>query len=199
MLEKLQRYRGYIFLTLIYTIFFGSYVFYEHRPQPEPLQIIEPTLPLTPTPAPLQVHVAGAVRQPGVYSLPPGSRLLQAVEAAGGLTAEADEESLNLADYVQDGHRVYIPKRGTPAPPSPTAEAEPASMEGTESSGGLVNINTASAEALDTLPGIGPALAERIIAYRQEHGPFTDIGQIMEVKGIGEATFARLKAYITIR
>ncbi len=208
-MERLLRYRGYVILTLIYLLVFGGYVLYEHRPQPEPLQIIEPTTVPSPTASPLQVHVAGAVHSPGVYAFAPGSRLIHAVEAAGGMTDEADQESVNLADPLQDGRRVYIPRRGDPTPPQPTpiagsargpdgASAQPEDPGGSEPSGGMVNINTASAAELDTLPGIGPALAERIIAYRQEQGPFTDPAQLMEVKGIGEVTYARLKARVTI-
>jgi competence protein ComEA len=193
-METLLRHRGYVVLTLVYVILFGGYVLYEHRPQLEPVEIVEPTVAPTLAPAPIQVHVAGAVRRPGVYTLPAGSRLLQAVEAAGGLTEAADEEAVNLADYVRDGQQVHIAGRGTPSAPRPTSmTAESAGAQG------LVNINTATAAELESLPGIGKAYAERIIAYRQEHGPFTDPAQIMEVKGIGPARYEQIRLLITVR
>jgi competence protein ComEA len=209
MVERLLRYRGYIILTMICALILGGYVLYEHRPQPEPLVIVEPTMAPTQTPSPIQVHVAGAVRNPGVYAFPPGTRLVRAVEAAGGMTDEADQESVNLADPLQDGRRVYIPRRGSPIPPQPTAVAgesqvgpsssQPGSRGIAQPPGGTININTASAAELDALPGIGPVLAERIVVYRQAEGPFTDPAQLMKVKGIGEATYARIKTQITLR
>lgn len=195
-METLLRHRGYIILTLIYAIVFGSYILYERRPQPEPMEIIEPTIAPTLTPAPIQVHVTGAVRQPGVYALPPGSRLLQAVEAAGGLADDADRENINLAAYIRDGQQVHIPAQGAALPPGPASSG---AASGGGENDGLVNLNTATAEELDTLPGIGPVYAERIIAYRNEHGPFTDPAQIMEVQGIGPARYEQIKSRITVR
>jgi competence protein ComEA len=127
------------------------------------------------------------------------------VEAAGGLASDADQDKVNLADTVRDGQQLYIPHLNTPAPPSPTP------MSGTTgnstaigaSSGaradGLVNINTASTAELQTLHGIGPAFAERIIAYRQANGPFADPADIKKVKGIGDAVYEQNKARITVR
>ena len=194
--EALLRHRGYIILTLIYAIMFGGYVLYERRPQPEPIEIIEPTRAPTLTPAPIQVYVSGAVRQAGVYSLPPGSRLLQAIEAAGGLAADADQERINLAAYVQDAQQIVIPAKGATLSPSHTL---PAVSRGGGESDGMVNLNTATVEELETLPGIGPVYAQRIIAYRNEHGPFTDPAQIMEVQGIGPARYEQIKSRITVR
>ncbi len=194
-MEAILRYRGYIILSLVYAVIFGGYVVYERRPQPEPIEIVEPTAASTPTPAPLQVHVTGAVRQPGVYVLPPGSRLLQAVEAAGGLADDATQEGINLAAYVRDGQQVYIPARGAAAQP----ESASRSIAPVTDANGLVDINTATADELESLPGIGATYAERIIAYRQEHGPFTDPAQIMEVKGIGPACYEEIKSLITVR
>jgi len=210
--HSVSSYRGYIALTLVYTILLGGYVWYSRRPQPEPLTIVQPTMTLTPTltptatAAPIQVHVAGAVRRPGVYTLPPNSRLIQAVEAAGGLNDQADDARVNLADIARDGQQIFIPTINTPAPPSPTpAQAQVAPGDAASRSGVIedvadaININTASQTELESLPGIGPALAQRIIAYRESNGPFTDPAQIMEVKGIGEASYERIQERIVVR
>lgn len=198
-----MRYRGYIVLTLIYAILFGGYLAYERRPRPEPILITQPTPAPTATPAPLQVYIVGAVQHPGLYALPPGSRLAHAVEAAGGLSEEADAEAVNLADLLRDGQQVYVPKRGTPPPPAPTplgAAAPPsAGLSAARSAAELININTASAAELESLPGIGPALAQRIIAYREEHGPFASPEQIMQVSGIGQGRYEQIKGQITVR
>ncbi|HUV93573.1 MAG TPA: helix-hairpin-helix domain-containing protein [Anaerolineae bacterium] len=194
------RYRGYIILTLIYAIFFAGYVVYERRPQPEPIQIIDPTPTPTQTPTPIHVHMTGAVQRPGVYLLPPQSRLFQAVDAAGGLTSDADPERVNLADRIQDAQQVFIPRLGKTPPPSPTPIA--ASLSRSTESGqlghGLININTASAAELDAMPGIGPVYAARIIAYREAHGPFSSPAEIVQVKGIGTATYEEIKSRITV-
>ena len=201
-METFTRYRGYAILGLVFAVFVGGYVLWERWPQPEPLTIVAPTPTATvapsPTPAPLRVHVTGAVQQPGVYILPPDSRLIDAVEAAGGLAANADSARINLAGFVYDGQQVFVPYALTPAPPSPTALPTPSVVgQPSVAGGGPININTASAAELDTLPGIGPAYAERIIAYREEHGPFADPIEIMEVKGIGPATYEEIKNRIT--
>jgi len=197
-MDLLARYRSHIILSLVWAILFGGYVLYDHWPRPEPIEIVEPTPSLVPTGAPIQVHVAGAVQHPGVYALPPGSRLLQAVEAAGGFADQADPDQANLADYLADGQQVYIPGRGTPMPPHPTPLVQPARAVGVSLAGDKVNINTASAAELDALPGIGPTLAERIIAYRQDHGPFAEPAQIVEVEGIGQALYQKISGLITV-
>lgn len=199
-METLLRYRGYAILTLIYAIVFGGYVLYERRPQPEPIEIVEPTMVPTSTPSPIHVHVTGAVQRPGLYVLSPASRLAQALEAAGGMTSDADQERVNLADRVLDGQQVYVPTRGTPPPPSPTPCAS-AHSQAVLSSGDVlsrININKASLAELDTLPGIGPAYAQRIVAYREANGPFADPSEIVKVKGIGQVTYDRIKELITV-
>jgi len=117
------------------------------------------------------------------------------VEAAGGLADDATQEGINLAAYVRDGQQVYIPARGAAAQP----ESASRSIAPVTDANGLVDINTATADELESLPGIGATYAERIIAYRQEHGPFTDPAQIMEVKGIGPACYEEIKSLITVR
>ncbi|HHX44987.1 MAG TPA: ComEA family DNA-binding protein [Chloroflexi bacterium] len=211
-MERVQRFgHGVLLVFLGMALASGGWAI-AHWPRPEPITIALPTAPPTaaPTPSegapPLQVHVTGAVVRAGVYRLPPGSRLIDAVAAAGGMAPDADEERINLADHVHDGQQVYVPRQGTPPPPQPTPMPLPEVLPDHASpSGGAaapqarVNINTASAAELESLPGIGPALAQRIIAYRQAHGGFGDAAEIVAVSGIGEATYAKLADRITVR
>lgn len=152
-----------------------------------------------PEPPPLVVHVSGGVEQPGVYTLPAGSRLQQAVEAAGGLLPQADTQNINLAAPLQDGEKVTIPTLAPTAPPVSRGPGEtgiPLPLPAPTSS--LININTATQAELESLPGIGPVTAQKIIQYRQEHGPFQSIEEIMNVPGIGEKTFDAIKDLITV-
>ena len=135
------------------------------------------------------VQVIGAVRNPGVYQIPRGSRVFQALEAAGGAGPEADLEAVNLAAPVADGSQIVVPRVGE----GPAAGAVAAGKSGTSLGAGTpVSLSTADATALDALPGIGPATAAAIIAYREEHGPFQSVEQLEDVPGIGPATVARL-------
>ncbi|CCO07900.1 helix-hairpin-helix domain-containing protein [Desulforamulus hydrothermalis] len=155
------------------------------------------------------VHVVGAVEKPGLYKLPPGSRVNDALVRAVPLP-EADVGALNLAEPLKDGRKLVVPLRQEQqqaalqtAPSShQTAVAAGLSQPSgapVSSSGGLVNINTAGVAELDTLPGIGPALAERIIQYRQANGPFQTIEDLQNVSGIGEKKYAQLQHKITVR
>ena len=160
------------------------------------------------------VHVCGAVEQPGVYELPQGSRIYQAIECAGGLSAEADPDYLNQADFVSDGEKVYVPTReevaemDSPLQNVMTQSGKAGTTSGTEVSDSqnadgqknicLVNLNTASQEQLCTLPGIGSSKAKSIIAYREEHGSFDRIESVMNVAGIKDGLFQKIKAYITV-
>ncbi len=156
-----------------------------------------------PTPAPVVVDVDGAVATPGVYSLPPESRVQDALSAAGGLLPEADTRSLNLAAPLEDGIRLWVPAypQETEAPASRAAapgNSEGASVPSEAGGASKINLNTASQAELETLPGIGPALAENIISYRQEHGPFVIIDEIQNVSGIGPAKFEKIRDLITV-
>src|SRR5690606_29175523 len=119
------------------------------------------------------VHVAGAVVAPGVYELPGGSRVQAAIASAGGATPDGDPDALNLAAAVVDGLRVYVPRRGEAVPPSPPS---PSSLI----AAGPVDLNSASAEQLDQLPGVGPALAAAIVRHRELHGPFAGIDALLD-------------------
>ena len=152
-------------------------------------------LPPAPTQAPLIVDVSGAVAQPGVYQLPVGSRVEDAIVAAGGLLPEAFAESMNMAATLVDGSKVLVPIRSEQT----TSSGDGQTGTGSGSQANLpVNINTASLETLMTLPGIGEVKAQAIIDYRMEHGPFSAPEEIQNVHGIGPATYENLKDLITI-
>jgi len=135
------------------------------------------------------VHVLGQVAKPGLYELREGARVVDAIAAAGGYTAEADQAQLNLARVVVDGEQLYAPAVGELVP-------QPAQGQAAASSGSApaaVNLNTADAAALETLPRIGPETAKKIIDYRDDHGPFTSVDQLLEVPGIGQKTLDGLR------
>jgi competence protein ComEA len=133
------------------------------------------------------VHILGAVERPGLYALREGDRAVDAVAAAGGFAPTADLTQLNLARLVVDGEQIYVPALGE----------VPASAPGT-AAGGKVNINTADEPTLETLPRVGPAMAARIIAWREANGNFTTIEDLMSVTGIGDKTFESLKDLVTV-
>lgn len=146
--------------------------------------------------AQVYVYVTGAVANPGVYSLDEGLRVCDAVEAAGGLTEDADASTVNLARVLSDGEHIALPTK---------AEVETALAQGSEGGAGgaavassLVNINTADASALETLSGVGSATAQAIISDREQNGPFSTIEDLMRVDGIGEKKFAKLKDSICV-
>ncbi|GAB6274952.1 MAG: ComEA family DNA-binding protein [Peptococcaceae bacterium] len=151
------------------------------------------------------VHVTGAVEKSGVYRLPAGARINDALKKAG-VQAEADLDSLNLAAPLIDGQKIIVPLRqenlGMGNPGGPFSSGPPKNMTSRETpapgSGGLVNINTADQAALDSLPGIGPALAQRIIQYREKNGPYKVPEDIKNVSGIGEKRFENLKDLISV-
>lgn len=138
------------------------------------------------------VHVAGAVSSPGVYTLPADSRVDDAVRAAGA-TADADLSQLNLAQKLADGQKITVPVAGA-AP----ADGSSAATTADNDNGGLININTATQEELESLPSIGEVRAQAIIAYREEHGGFRTTDELMEVSGIGEKIFADISPHITV-
>jgi competence protein ComEA len=144
----------------------------------------------------LGVHVAGAVNKPGVYHLDPGARVEDAVNRAGPL-ADADLNALNLARRIVDGEMIRVPKEGDAVTPDGNS-TESGILATQEQLGGKININTASVAELDTLPGIGPAIAQRIIDYRTNHGPFRSSEDLLKVSGIGEKRYEQLKDLIII-
>ena len=149
-------------------------------------------------PVEVVVYVCGAVRRPGVVKLLAGARVADAIELAGGATPDAELGAVNLAAKVGDGQQIIVPERGSGTAGTATAAATAGSPAAAAGQGGLVNINTASLEELDTLDGVGPSTAQKIIDYRTANGGFTSVEQIKEVPGIGDAKFAALQASITI-
>jgi competence protein ComEA len=145
------------------------------------------------------VQVAGAVARPGVYSLPAGSRVADAIQAAGGYSTEVDpraaETKLNLAAKLQDAQLIAVPRRGETA--SGSSGAGGASGAGTSTTPGLINLNTATAEQLDTLPGVGPATAQKIIASRQEQ-PFAKVDDLVTRKIVTASTLSKLRSLVTV-
>ncbi len=192
-----QRIAQVAFLSIVGIIIFAVIYAILKRPEPSspPLVITlqpRPTAePATPTPATINVYVSGAVKQPDVYTLPLNSNVKDAITAAGGATAEADLDRINLASRLSDQMQVYVPHKGEAAPPPPNGSAPKAATE-------KININTASVEELDKLPGVGPSIAKAIVDHRTKNGLFKQIEDINDVKGIGDALFEKIKDQITV-
>jgi len=174
----LERYKHLIFGGIIIAIASGVIALITYRPAPTVITIIPPAP--TATPGPLHIYVTGAVNNPErVYSLPPGSLVRDAINAAGGVTADADLGQINLARTLKDGEQIAVPSRNdNPAKIDPAGTSKPAFT-------GPVHINRASAEELQSLPGVGPAMAQKIIDYRTKNGRFRGMADLDNVPGIG--------------
>ena len=150
----------------------------------------------------LTVYVTGAVNQPGVVTVASGARVADAVNACGGLSPEADADAVNMAQAVKDGQQIRVPMKGAAKAVKDGTATKSAGGNGVvaspEDAGGLVNINTADEKALDALPGVGPATAQKIIEYRETEGAFQSPEDIMKVRGIGKAKYEKMKDKITI-
>ena len=146
------------------------------------------------------MHVAGAVATPGVRRLPAGARVIDGVDAAGGALPDADLARVNLAAPLVDGQQVYVPRQGEvpPVPLPGTGAAGGAGDDPGATGAGPVDVNRATADQLDELPGVGPATAEAIIAHREEHGPFASVDDLLDVRGIGEAKLEQLRELVTV-
>ena len=151
------------------------------------------------------VHIAGEVKKEGIVYLKQGSRIIDAIKEAGGETKEADLSQINLAYELQDGQKVYIPNKNEKITEYITVSSgnnviveENKNSESTEGKENKVNINTANQSELDSLPGIGPSIAQRIIEYREENGNFQKIEDLQNVKGIGDAKFSDIKDNVTV-
>src|SRR5512147_823941 len=150
------------------------------------------TLRPVPTDKPIVVHITGAVPRPGVYALPQGARVQDAISAAGGFLAEAEKSGINLARALDDGEQLDIPfvEGFSPVIATPVETFLPTSD--------LIDINTATVDELDTLPGIGPTTAQKIVEYRDTNGPFLSKEDIVNVSGVGPTTYDRIKDLITV-
>ena len=167
------------------------------RPRGEPVRLLPP-----PTEQPLVVQVGGSVALPGVYELVPGSRVLDLIQAAGGLLPQANPEMINQAALLQDGELIWVPARQTaesgPTVSTPAQTGHPVEQALNSTPEFPINLNTASVEALQALPSIGEVRAQSIVAYRTANGPFQSIEDIQDVVGIGPGIFEQIKDLITI-
>jgi competence protein ComEA len=152
------------------------------RPAP-PIRIIE-----APAPTALLIQVDGAVLRPGLYRLPPGARLSDALTAAGGVRPDADPSGMNRARHLRDGERVTVPGRALATPLGPGGETS-----------SVLDVNSATAGELETLPGVGPVLARRIVEHRTARGGFRRVDDLLEVKGVGPRLLERLRGRVVIR
>lgn len=170
-----------------------------------------PTPVPTPTPSPLRVYISGEINAPDVYTFPQGSILKDAIVAAGGATKDADLDVVNQALELKDQQHIHIPAKTelSPTPPvvdggvvepttNPQLQTRSVVLEVDTSGGKIINLNAAGAAEFETLPGIGPAIAQRIIEYRETTGNFAAIEDLTNVKGIGPATFEKLKDFVTV-
>lgn len=186
---------AYVLIGLLFGFVLAGVLFWVTHLQQGTAIVLEPA----PTKIPIEVQVIGGVVRPGVYTLPDGSRVQDAITAAGGLLAETDPSTINLVAKLIDGQQLVIPSgtntsgRATSIPLFSVISTPGNNL----SSSQLININTATLEELVALPGIGPTTAQKIIDYRNLHGPFSNIEDVMNVSGIGPATFDRIQGLIT--
>jgi competence protein ComEA len=199
--------RGYAGLSLVWLAVLAGVLLFTRRPPAQPIEILPPptsaptATPLpTPTPRPLRVDIAGAVREPRVYTLPPGSIIADAIAAAGGPAADADLDRINKAIELQDGVQVYVPHLAE-TPPVPSISPFGTAAPPVERSApavvltGSIDLNTATLAELETLPGIGPKIAQLIVDGR----PYAQPEDLLNVKGIGPATLAKIRDLVTVR
>ena len=157
-------------------------------------QPVVETAPIVIAPPKVMVDVAGAVKSPGVYELPANSRVIDAIAAAGGAVAHADTSDINLARIIKDGEQVFVDLLTV----SPSLVQGGPVKRAVKKKSGPININRATAGELDSLPGIGPVLASRIIDYRKTNGPYTSVDDLQKVSGIGSAKFAQFKSKVRV-
>jgi competence protein ComEA len=211
-MDLIQKYKKWIIIASILFVIIGFYYYF--RTDSAPSEVMNPQVELEDPlvldelenpPAEiikkdiadsmLVVDIKGAIKQPGVYELQTGARVHQLIDLAGGLLNDADELAVNLAAPLEDGMAIYIPRKGEETTNQfrlPTGHEEVQEK-------GKVNINLATSDELQSLTGIGPSKAEAIIAYREENGPFTSPEGLLEVSGIGEKSFEKIKEEITIK
>ncbi len=199
--------QGYVGISLVWLAVLAGVLLFTHRPANQPIEILPPptsaptATPLpTSTPRPLRVDIAGAVRDPRVHILPPGSIVADAIAAAGGPAEDADLDRINKAVELQDGMQVYVP-RVAETPPAPAISSQEATAPlGGRSAPGmalpeLIDLNTATLAELETLPGIGPKIAQLIVDGR----PYAQPEDLLNVKGIGPATLAKIRDLVIVR
>lgn len=184
-------------LALIFSLALNGYLYYLVQQNPEIVYLEPPVVEVvseSEAPSSVYVYVSGHVANPGVYVLPPGSRAFLALEAAGGALAEANLTGVNLARVLMDGEQLIIYSQQDSTTESPTAPGVVTTVVADK----RININTASQQELESLPGIGPVKAQAIIAYRTSNGPFRRPEDIMKVSGIADKTYEGLKDFIRV-
>ncbi|RPJ25566.1 MAG: ComEA family DNA-binding protein [Chloroflexi bacterium] len=179
----------YLASGILFGLFLAAVVWVVARNPAGEAVILRPA----PTDKPVVVYITGAVPRPGVYALPKNARVQDAISAAGGFLAEAEKSQINLAALIEDGQQLDIPylEGASPVLGTPVPEVETSTTE-------LIDINIASNEELESLPGIGPTTAQKIIDYREVNGPFLSTEDIINVPGIGPGTYERIKDLITV-
>jgi competence protein ComEA len=189
LLSDRRRLLGGVVVALVLLVLGGRMLHRPARPAvAPPVRVSAPAR--TVTSAQLYVNVVGAVRRPGLYRLPDGARVADALARAGGVTQRAQVELVNLAARVADGEQVVVPRRGAGgAAPVPAGS-------GTAAASGPVHLNSATIEQLDALPGVGPVTAQKIVDYRQEHGGFKSVDDLDAVPGIGPARLENLRGLV---
>ena len=202
-----------VMAALVTALVLGAVVLFVRQDDNAPIQVILPTLApngadsgalssKNPVEGEIQVYVSGAVQNPGVYALRPNDRLLDAVDAAGGATGDAELEAVNLAIRVQDEGHYHIPRVGeeSPLPGNGLAsKTVPRTTDGDQAScGGLMDLTAASADLLETLPSIGQVRASTIVAFREKNGPFASVEQLTDISGIGPATYEKVRELVTV-
>jgi competence protein ComEA len=202
----MRAWRGYIAVSLVWLVILAGALWFARRPPSGAIEILPPPTAIptrppepSPTPGPLHVDVAGAVVAPGVYLLPPGSIVADAIARAGGPAADADLDRLNKAADLQNGSQVYVPRReeagSLPGSRAGSALATPASAAPGAAASDRIDLNTATLEELEGLPGIGPTLAQRIVEGR----PYGAVEELLRVTGIGHVMYGEMEHLITVR
>lgn len=189
--------RSLFVLSLLAALVIGG-TFYGYSTSDDIVALDSAEKPVHPAGNDMTVYVTGAVNRPGIVTVAAESRVADAVNACGGLLPTADAENINMAQSLKDGQQVRVPEKAAASAGITPDKSVPAGTQTKNTANGKVNINTADEAALDTLPGVGPAMAKRIIEYRMTEGMFQSIEDIKKVRGIGEAKFEKLKDKISI-
>lgn len=187
------RYRAVLSAGIVGAVIISLTVLAVRRPEPPRVVVQAPATRAVPSPvvpAQLVVHLSGEVIMPGVYYLPVGARIDDALKAAGGATVDGDIQRLNLAARLADGQQIVVPRRIIPMLITTSTAASPTP--------GPLNLNVASVAELDRLPGVGPVTAQRIVAYREQHGPFTAVDQLRQANLVSAATFEKIKELLAV-
>lgn len=190
--KEFSRFQIVVIITLLLLIGAGA-AFSYFRSRPREIEVNKNKVEVSNiSKRKLVVHVAGEVMKPGVYQIDEGSRVADAIEAAGGARPEGNLNSLNLAARLKDGEKIMVTKNNEPS------EVGAAEISGSSEGGSLINLNTAGVEEIEKLPGIGPELSKRIVEYREKAGQFSSVEELSNVEGIGKKRLDSIKGLVTI-